>query len=80
MHEEYKNSLERILQDHEARITRLEERYESIDQRLDDMDKKIDLLIKLVSNSKASQKTMITILVIILTFIAAMFGLGWRPP
>lgn len=80
MHEEYKNALEKILRDHENRITRLEEKYESIDSRLDDMDKKIDLLIQIVSQNKMNQKTTIIILIIILSFIATMFGLGWRPP
>ena len=80
MHEEYKDRLEYILLDHEKRITNLEKEIENMDERLDNIDAKLDLLIRLHKSRNNSEKFIITTLVIILSFIAAMLGLHWIPP
>ena len=65
------------------RLARLETKIEDLEKMIEDIDKRLDQLDKRltqVSGNHVSIKYFITLLVILLSFIAAMLGIGWHPP
>lgn len=73
-------STEQAIREHEARITLIETRLQSIEERLRSIEERIELLVELMERRNHSMKWTLALLVTILSFVAAMFGLGWRPP
>ena len=80
MSEEYRDALEKIIMDHENRISRLEERFNILSEKIDSIDQKLDLVIRIVSTNNSTQKYIVIVLIIILSFTAAVLGIGWMPP
>ncbi len=67
----------------ETRVEYMEKMLQDIYNRLDNMDKRITELsdrIATMDVNHVSVKWLIYMVVILLSFVAAMFGLGWRPP
>lgn len=62
-----------VLTDILERLTRVETKIEDVEKRMDDLKEEI-------TRSKDYMKYLIIILSLILSFVAAMFGMGWRPP
>ena len=65
------------------RLARLETKVEDMEKMLQDISKRLDQLDKKIMSLSAnhvSVKWFTYLLVILLSFVAAMFGLGWRPP
>ena len=52
---------------------------DTISQRLESIDKRLDRLEQKLGKS-VDIKYVIIIIIIILSFVGAMFGLGWSPP
>ena len=65
-------------------INKLEQRVARMEQKLDDVDSKLDDFINMYMKQLASNHRMLkfTLMLVgmILSFIAAMFGLHWKPP
>ena len=78
----------------EHRVSRLEEHYDElvkelikinerlarIETRLDNIEQDIDELKQVVNKRNGYLKFTLVLLGMVLSFVAAMFGLGWRPP
>jgi len=67
------------------RVASLEAKVKSIDSRLSNVENKIDKVMEMLVTQKNGivrfiVGTFVAIIVIILSFIAALFGLGWEPP
>lgn len=63
---------------HEVREVR--ERLARVEARLDEIEKRLDRLEALLARRNGYLKWMALMTAMILSFVAAMFGLGWRPP
>jgi len=65
-------------------INKLEQRVARIDQKLDDVDNKLESFIEMYTRQLASNHRMLKFVLMlvgmILSFVAAMFGLHWKPP
>ena len=78
----------------EHRVTRLEEHYDElvrelikinerlarIETRLDNIEQDIDELKQTVNKRNGYLKFIIVMVGMVLSFVATMFGMGWRPP
>ena len=67
----------------ETRVEYIEKMLQDIYNRLDNVDKRITELsdrLATADTNHVSIKWLIYVIVILLSFVAAMFGLGWRPP
>lgn len=49
-------------------------------EKIDVLEAKLDIIAKSMNKRNNYMKFTIVLLGIILSFVAAMFGLGWRPP
>jgi len=56
------------------------ERLARLEQKVEDLEKKIDELTQMITQHNGYFKWMAIMMSIVLSFVAAMFGLGWRPP
>ena len=56
------------------------ERLARLEQKVEDLEAKIEDLKQIVLQRNGYLKWMVIILIIVLSFVSAMFGLGWRPP
>lgn len=78
------NQGEEVLEDEIVyRLARLETKVEDMEKMLQDISDRLDKLdkkIMLMSSNHVSVKWFTYLLIILLSFVAAMFGLGWRPP
>jgi len=61
-------------------LLRIESRISKLEARMDDMEKEIRDIKQELSKRNGYFKYMIILITIILSFVAAMFGMGWRPP
>lgn len=57
----------------------IRERLARVEQRVEDMDNELKYIKKLLVQRNGYMKWMFIMLGMILSFIAALFGLGWRP-
>ena len=60
-------------------IMDMRERLAKVEQKVEDMDNEIKYIKKLLIQRNGYMKWMFIMLGMILSFIAALFGLGWRP-
>jgi len=60
--------------------TEIIERLARLEQQVEDIKRELEDLKQLVMQRNGYMKWFFILLVTILSFVAAMFGLGWRPP
>lgn len=57
----------------------MRERLARVEQKVEDMESEIKYIKKLLVQRNGYMKWMIVMLGMILSFIAALFGIGWKP-
>jgi len=80
-HRDLDSTLYELLQ----RVASLEAKVKDVDARLTSVEDKIDKIVEMLIAQKNGMirfivGTFVTIIIIILSFIATLFGLGWKPP
>ena len=80
-HRDLDSTLHELLQ----RVASLEAKVKDVDARLTSVEDKIDKIVEMLIAQKNGMirfivGTFVTIIIIILSFIATLFGLGWKPP
>jgi len=60
--------------------TEIIERLARLEQQVEDIRRELDDLKQLIMQRNGYMKWFLGLLITILSFVAAMFGLGWRPP
>ena len=80
-HRDLDSTLYELLQ----RVASLEAKVKDVDARLTNVEDKIDKIVEMLIAQKNGMirfivGTFVTIIIIILSFIATLFGLGWKPP
>ena len=80
--------IEEVLQLINQRLERLESKVDDIDRRvarleakMDDVSSEVQQLRRVLNAARnATWKWILALIGMILSFVAALFGLGWRPP
>ena len=76
--------VEEVLRMINQRLERLENKVDNIDRRVARLEADVDNLVKMASvvmkPRNSWMKWFVITLGMILSFIATLFGLGWRPP